>query len=336
MNNYPIDVVIPWVDGSDKEWQKEKAKYSGEGELGANTEIRYQDWGNLKYLFRALEKNMPWVNKVFLITWGHIPQFLNTDNPKVRIVNHKEYIPEEFLPTFNSNTIELNVHRIKDLSENFILFNDDLFPLKFTEEDYYFINDLPCDQAIESPIMPVDIGDLSRWSCMVKTNNLLVINKHFKKREVQKNNFRGWYSIKYGERLKRNIGLHYWNNFVGFHDPHMANAIKKSTLANIWDIEPELLKQSSNNKFRESTDLSQYLVRYWQLCTNEFVPRKTLGKPYTVTINNYQSVAEDIRSQKWQMISLSEQCDNEEFQIIRKSINDALEYIFPEKSMFEK
>jgi len=235
--NGPIDIVLPWVDGNDPMWQAEKKKYQQElnTDCDANSEIRYQSWDNLHYWFRAVEKFLPWVNNIYLITCGHVPEFLNTEHPKLKLVKHSEYIPEEFLPTFNSNTIEMNVHRIEGLSENYILFNDDTIPLMHIDEEYYFKNNKVCDEAVESPIMPVDIGDISRWSCTMKANNILFINRHFRKREVQKKNFFKWYSIKYGQLLRRNIGLHYWYNFVGFHDPHMANPMKKSTLKKLWD-----------------------------------------------------------------------------------------------------
>ena len=338
LNTQKIDIVIPWVDGSDPEWIKLKNQYSNTQSApdGANTEIRFQSWDNLHLWFRAIEDCMPWYNRIFLVTCGHLPPFLNTNNPRLRIVRHDEFIPQKYLPTFNSNTIEMNLHRIEDLSENFILFNDDLFPIQKIPENYYFMNNLPCDQAVESPIMPVDIGDLSRWSCMVKTNDLLIINKHFKKREVQKKNFFGWYNIRYGERLKRNIGLHYWNNFVGFHDPHMANPLKKSTLARLWEVEPELLDEGSSNRFRGESDISQYLIRYWQLCEGSFYPRKTQGKPFTVTVNNCKDIAVGIKQRKWQMVSLSENGSADDFVVIKNQINRAFEEIFPNKSGFEK
>ncbi len=337
MNN-SIDLVLPWVNGADPKWQVLLNKYRGTDNCfgDANNEIRYQNWDNIRFWFRSIDECLPWYNKIFFITCGHIPECLNVQNEKIRIVRHDEFIPKKYLPTFNSNTIEMNLHRIEDLSENFILFNDDLFPLQKIPESYYFKNDMPCDQAVESPIMPVDIGDLSHWSCMVKTNDLLIINKHFNKREVQKKNFWGWYNPKYGERLKRNIGLHYWNNFVGFHDPHMANALKKSTLAKLWEVEPKLLDAGSSNRFRGETDITQYLIRYWQLCEGSFYPRKTEGKPFTVTIDNCKAIADGIRRRQWQMVSLSESGTGEEFEIIKKTINDALADIYPNKSSFEK
>ena len=343
MQNQPIDIVIPWVDGSDPEWRLIRDRYMHDAvsEIAANTEIRYQDWGNLRYWFRAIRRTISrsgvttWYHRIFFITWGHLPDFIDRSNDRLRIVKHDEYIPQEYLPTFNSNTIEMNLHRIKELSENFVLFNDDLFPLQEIPENYYFKDDLVCDQAVESPIMPVDIGELSRWSCMVKTNDLLVINRHFRKREVQKKYFWKWFSFKYGERIKRNIGLHYWNNFVGFHDPHMANAMKKSTLKKIWEKESELLDQASRNRFRDGTDISQYLIRYWQLCEGEFTARKTLGKPFTVTVDNCKCIADGIRNQKWQMVSLSEKCTTDEFEIIKKEVNSALAKLLSEKSSLE-
>ena len=79
-----IDFVVTWVDGSDPIWQKVKNQYSAEG---ADTRVtRYRDWDQLKYWFRAVEKYAPWVNKVHFVTFGHLPQWLNTDNPKLNIV----------------------------------------------------------------------------------------------------------------------------------------------------------------------------------------------------------------------------------------------------------
>lgn len=335
--NDAIDIIVPWVDGSDSVWQAEKTNYlsCSQVDSNANSRIRYQSWDNLHYWFRAIEKFMPWINKIFFVTCGHLPAFLNTEHPKLRIVKHSDYIPKEYLPTFNSNTIEMNYHRIPDLSENFVLFNDDVFPLQPIDEAYFFRDNLVCDEAVESPITPVDIGDLSRWACTVKANNILLINKHFNKRDVQKKNFRKWYYPGYGELLKRNIGLHYWNNFVGFHDPHLAVALKKSTFEELWKMEKDLLDVASKNKFRGETDVSQCLARYWQLCSGDFIPRRTLGKSYSVKIDNYKNIAKKIEQQKLQMISLNESCTEDEFEIIKKEINGAFEKILPEKSSFE-
>ncbi len=333
-----IDIIIPWVDGNDLEWLKEREKTQKNYNVNklANSNVRYESWDNLQYIFRGIEKFMPWVNRVFLVTCGHLPKFLNVDNPKLKIIKHSDYIPEEYLPTFNSNVIELNYHRIKELSDHFILFNDDCYPLKPIPAAYYFQEGMPCDEAIESPIVPVDVGAISNYASFVKANNILFINRHFNKREVQRKNWNKWYYEGYGELLERNKGLHYWNNFVGFHDYHMPVPLKKSTMQHLWSLEYDELDKVSHNQFRHSSDLSQCIVRYWQLCTGDFIPQKSIGKPYLVTIDNYKEVADAIRNSASQMVCLTEDCTSEEFITIKKEINHALHDLLPEKSSYER
>lgn len=336
--NESIDVVIPWVDGSDIEWKKEYVKYHSleKPDDNANSAIRYQDLDILKYWFRSVENNMPWINRIFFITYGHIPDFLITDHPKLKVVRHDEYIPKKYLPVFSANPIEINLHRIKDLAENFIYFNDDVIPLQPIEEGYYFKNNIVCDEAVESPIMPMDIGQISAWSCWMKANDILLINKNFNKREVQKKNSEKWFSKAYGELLERNERLSYWNNFCGFHDPHMANAFHKSVFEEVWEKETDVMEKTSQSRFRTETDVNQYLIRYWQLCKGDFIPRKTLGKSYLVTGENYIEIANDIREKKYQMVSLNEDCTEDVFKLVKHEISEALEALFPEKSSYER
>jgi hypothetical protein len=336
--NDKIDIIVPWVDGSDPAWIREKeecgAKCRPDKKSLSNT--RFQSWDNLQYWFRAIEKFMPWFNKIFLVTWGHVPHFLNTSHPKLRIIRHEDYIPREYLPTFNSNTIEMNYHRIEELSENFIIFNDDLFPLQPIEETYYFKNNIVCDEAVEGLIIPVEIGGASNMFRYVQVNNMMIINKYFKKREVQKKNWDKWYCNDYGELLNRTKSLSYWYDFAGFRDPHVASAMKKSVLSYLWELEGDILDRASRNHFRAHTDVSQYLIRYWQLCSGKFHPRRTHGKPYEVDLENYKEIAYIIRGQKQQMVSINENCSAKDFALIKGEINKAFDEILPDKSEFEK
>lgn len=336
--NGKIDIILPWVDGSDPKWLQEKEEWylKTHADVKANSNIRFQSWDNLHYWFRAIEKFMPWVNKIVFVTWGHVPEFLNVSHPKIKIVKHSDYIPEKYLPTFNSNTIEMNYHRIEDLEENFIIFNDDFFPLQPIEEEYYFKDNTVCDEAVEGPIIPVDTGLISNMAKYVQVNNMIIINRYFKKREVQEKNWDKWYCEEYGELLERTKSLSYWYNFVGFRDPHMASAMKKSTLKHLWEIEEKTLDAASCNRFRGVSDVSQYLIRYWQLCTGDFYPRRTLGKFYAVDINNCKEVAQAIAEQKWQMISINENCTGKEFDTVKEIINKAFETILPQKSSYER
>lgn len=67
--DFPIDFVVDWVDGSDPKWISKRSQY----QKNKNTdEVRFRDWGFLPFWFRAVEKNAPWVNKIFLIPRLHI------------------------------------------------------------------------------------------------------------------------------------------------------------------------------------------------------------------------------------------------------------------------
>ena len=139
-----IDFVVTWLDSNDSEWQKEYEFYKTK-EKGDMSKARFRDMNLFRYWFRSVETYAPWVNKVFLITNGKFPDWINKNNPKLVLVKHEDYIPKEFLPTFNSITIELHMHKIKGLSEHFVYFNDDMILNAPVTPDYYFKEGLPCD-----------------------------------------------------------------------------------------------------------------------------------------------------------------------------------------------
>ena len=178
-----IDFVVLWVDGSDPIWQVEKAKYQGKTLDDSNSENRFRDWGLMPYWFRAVEQFAPWVRKIHFVTCGHVPEFLNLAHPKLHHVKHAEFLPAEVLPTFSSHAIEMNLHRIPDLAEHFVYFNDDMFLLRPVSETAFFKEGLPCTYGGESPIELV--GEIGIWQ-HAAVNDLGVINAHFNKREQVK------------------------------------------------------------------------------------------------------------------------------------------------------
>ena len=120
-----MDIVITYVNGLDSEWQADYAKC-----IGTKVNVkRYRDWGTLPYLLRGIEECMPFVENIFLLVAreSQIPAWINRS--AVHVVLHRDFIPDQFLPTFNSTAIEMFMHRIEGLSEEFIYFNDDFFPL---------------------------------------------------------------------------------------------------------------------------------------------------------------------------------------------------------------
>lgn len=331
-----VDVFLTWVDGSDTDWQRRRNEYedfhSNVQRVSNGTE-RYRNWENLKYVFRGIEKYLPWVRRVYFVTCGQIPDFLDTTNKKLVLINHTDYIPEEFLPTFNSNTIEMNLFRIKDLAENVLLFNDDTFIIDKIEKSYFIKDNVPGDEAIERIIG--NIG-LNHAHCML--NNAWIINKYKNKKESKKKNWRKWYTPKYGTDVVRNIIMSYFNDFEGLRNPHEPFLLKKHVFEKLWELEPEMLTRASKNRFRDLTDVTQYVVRYWTIFEGDFNPRKHRGKAWTVNDQNYTSIADAIRTKKYPLISIDEKIGEKlvRFEDAKREINSAFEEILPDKSSFEK
>lgn len=134
LDDYVIDLVYTWVDGSDKEWLGEKHKYmklDKPKSIRSFEGIRYKDLYELKHSLRSVQRFVPFFRKIFIVTNGQIPKWLKLDHPKIQIVRHVDIFnsedAEKFLPTFNSIAIEANLHHIPDLSEYFVYLNDDVF-----------------------------------------------------------------------------------------------------------------------------------------------------------------------------------------------------------------
>lgn len=324
-----IDFVIPWVDGNDEEWIKQRNSYSG-----YYTESRYREWNVFKYWFRSVEKYAPWVDKIHLITCGQVPTWLNTEHPKLKLVFHKDYIPERFLPTFSANPIELNLHRIEGLSETFVYFNDDMFLCSSCKEGDFFKNGLPCDSAILNQFAPSAIGHQFSY---ILCNDIAFTNHYFNKKAVMKKNLSKWFNLRYGKRVLFNVYSFFGGGFSSFYVFHIPQAFRKSDFEEIWKMNPELLEQTSSHKFREASDINQYAVRYLNLCKGDFSPRnpKKMGS-YCEISKDDDLIAKHFRNQSVKMICVND-IDSEgmDFEKEYKFLHELLEEVFPEKSSFE-
>lgn len=327
----PIDIVIPWVDDSDEEWKAKKARYSIENNI-MNAASRYRDFGILKYALRSIEMNIPWVRYIYLITDNQVPSYVDINkNSKLKIIDHRTFIPEEYLPTFNSNVIELNVYRIKGLSEHFILMNDDmLFTNKLYPEDF-FKNESIVDSIVFSPILPRQYGNGH-----IVTNDSALLNTYFSKRDFVKNNFFKVYNIKYGKRLLKNILLSPYRLFSGFYDYHIPIAYKKS-------VYKKLLENEANNKylytcrqhFRSEGDINHWLVRYWQLMTEDIIPRADREMKYLL-LDDVSNIQKALNSRFVKMICINDTNECVNYTKSSRQVLDLLEQKFPIPCSFEK
>lgn len=328
-----IDFVITWVDGNDSNWKKEKSQYLTDNN-GDSTEIRYRDWGILKYWFRSVEANAPWVRKIHFVTYGHLPEFLNVNHPKLNIVTHNSFIPEEYLPTFSSHPIELNMHRIEELAECFVYFNDDMFINKPMEQKDFFVNGKPCYEALEGILQPRGSMEGIYWHILL--NNMTVINNRFNKRQVYKNNLFKWLNWKYGMDVMRNICLFPWSGFGSIVNRHLAMPMLKSTMYEVWDEEYDVLNRTSLHKIRAITDVNPWLFRYWDIMKGNFAVKHNKGRAYHIKDVNIDLARRDIECALHDLICINDTSCIESFEYVKTAIRNAFQKRYPEKCSFER
>ena len=337
-----IDFVVTWVDGTDPTWKAEKRKYErGRSETDkelddANSESRYRDMGLLKYWFRGVEKFAPWVNKVYFITCDQKPEWLNAHHSKIVCIHHRDYIPERYLPTFNSNTIELNFHRIEGLSEHFVLFNDDVFLVQPVSPDYFFRDGNPV--LVSSLRYPNNFG-FNNWS-RVAFNDYCLVNRNNEIRSSIWENRKKWFSASELElhRALRNLVCFVANkslpvgNFGHIAQPHL-----KSTFSLVWDKCPGELDRSCLHKFRSDDQVNHWLMCAWNQALGKFFPSTVdkRGSRLHISPENLDLICNRITGQGMPQLCLNDGQYTRELETCMGSIITAFERILPQKSSFE-
>jgi hypothetical protein len=135
---FKIDCVIAWCR-DDEHHRRERVKRMG---IAGDYQVsRFRDNEELRFCLRSIFFNLPWVNKIYVVCADYqypSEYILKEDEDLIRVVHHSEFIPPEYLPTFNSQTIEAFLHRIPSLEEAFIYFNDDMFVGRGLRPNYFF------------------------------------------------------------------------------------------------------------------------------------------------------------------------------------------------------
>ena len=167
-----VDVVYLWVNGSDP------AQQAAMHEHGIYWDGGYRDYGVMKYSARSVAEFMPWVRNIIIVTNGQIPDWVDLNSPRLRIVTHdmvcakretnsllhfihsfiyfygcvgvllfldewhtlQIFEHKENLPTFNSNAIEANLRNIPGIAPCFLYMNDDMFLGAPIQRSHFFDN----------------------------------------------------------------------------------------------------------------------------------------------------------------------------------------------------
>lgn len=292
-----MDIVITYVDGNDPVWRK---SYSEHTRIPIMTK-RFRDWGTLPYLFRGIEKNMTFIENVFLVVSGdsQVPAWVNRE--AVKVVRHGDFVPEEFLPTFNCNPLEMYLHRIEGLSEQFLYFNDDMFPV------------LPCGAE-----------DFFRGdkSVIHFSSHLLVGGNMYK--QICRNS----------DTLARKVlGLKTSRRFV--RPQHICSPMQKSLCEELF------LKAESEVRFsitvtRTAENLNQYMYLDYMFYKGRVLDEKISNKHISVALASPKDVAGFILNPTRKLVCINDvHLGEKHYETMRAAILDAFERRFPEKSRFE-
>lgn len=307
-----VDLVYLWVDGNDPAWQAKRnaALGNAESKSSANCEGRYSNHDELLYSIRSIDKYAPWINRIFIVTDSQIPKWLDLDNPKIKIVDHKEILPKECLPCFNSSVIEHFIADIPDLSEHFLFSNDDMYLNRPTSPEDFFSSD-------GLPIVRLK-------------------KRHFRKLWIfLKEKILHSRSGLYNHKLDHSAAM-VENTFGKYYQGkphHNIDAYLKSNVRNIRQIYIDEINKILTHHKREYSDIHRSIYSYAALANNKAV-LKYVGNDESMKISLYNKKAysklDSIRPIFFCMND-SEHCKEED----REYAATFLSNRFPEKSSFE-
>jgi|TARA_Y100000389_G_C17393092_1_gene481018 hypothetical protein len=243
-----IDAVITWVDGADANHQMKYEKYfRGRSDF----KKQYLQSNEIAFCVASILKYAPFIRKIFIVTDGQAPNLeeIKKFSPldKVNIVDHKEIFNgvEEFLPTFNIRSIDAVLYKIEGLSENFIYFNDDMFLIKKSNPEEWFVE----NKAVLSGnwAKTYNAQPLKKISNMVKS--ALKIRPSYNAAQSKAANIAGF---------KREY----------FKSYHSGRPQVKSVIETFYDNNPSVLKKQLKYKFRDAKQYMPYSL-CWHLLIRE-------------------------------------------------------------------
>lgn len=293
-----MDVVITYVNGLDPLWQQEYARAVGMDTFLAK---RFRDWGTLPYLLRGIERCMPFVENVFLVVSGEsqVPSWV--DRNRLRVVLHSDIIPSELLPVFNASAIEMFLHRIPGLSEEYVYMNDDLFPV--------------------APCTPEDFFRGGRPVLRMKKQYL-----------VLGNDFR--YLVKHSSDFARKAaGL--GPSLTYLRPQHVSTPMLKSLCARLFESNEKAVRESVT-PLRERSNYNQYLYSTYAFYSGMSERGKLSNRHFSLAVASIGKICDFLRNPDRKFACINDvQMGEEKFTAYRKALTEAFEELFPEKSRFE-
>lgn len=309
-----IDILVPYYNDYDEHWKKimyEYMKKEGTTDRQVVGEERYRDWDCFKYWFRCIEENCKWANKVFVLLAdkSQLPEWLNTDNPKLRVVYHKEFIPKELLPTFNPITIGSYIGFIKELSNNYIACDDDYYFLNPIRSGMFFIDDIPVYKDTETDL--VKFG--AYWLEGVDGTFYKVLNNGMDLQLKLNGNKARWYAL-----------------------DHLPVAHKKDFEKQIVEENYELyMNANKTSRFRNPSNISSHTFTCLYKDTKPYYRYNNYSNSCYVSITKDTNF-NNFKDKDMVCFNDTQLLSKEDFEETKKRMVNFFESKFPNKSSFEK
>lgn len=149
-----MSMIYTWVDGSDTSYRKLRDSYTHKKGVSA----RERNHGELRYSIKSVRKYMPWYKgQIYIVTPGMKPQWIN-EEPEIKIINQNDIIPKHLQPTFNTNIIELYLHKIPGITEYFVHMNDDYLINKPLQPTDFFSQGKKFNIFLGNPVINKDLS----------------------------------------------------------------------------------------------------------------------------------------------------------------------------------
>ena len=295
-----MDLVIPYVDGSDRQWIRDYIRTTG---MHNPSPERFRSWGTLKYLFRGVEKYLPFIDRIVLLVAreSQVPAWVNEKT--VKVVYHREFIPNQFLPTFNSGTIESYLWNIPDISELFLYANDDMFPINLMSKDEFFT---PEGKPILSFEVNKDYKTSDIWRCELRTGLDMIADSLGKERYPQHDII----------KPKHNIA-----------------AMRKSTLDAVGELCKDQIAKSISC-IRKKQNVTQYIYSYYEYYTDGYA-KGNYSFVYLRTHSDLKTIIDTILDSDYQLVCINDSGSVKDYPRTRYLLQQCFEKKFPVKSKYE-
>ncbi|PNK59482.1 Stealth CR1 domain-containing protein [Psychrobacter sp. FDAARGOS_221] len=318
-----FDLVLTWVDGDDPVLNKKRAPYLQQDDIPSNaiSPTRFNSVNEIYYNVASILKYVPFCRHIYIVTDGQKPKFIDDfvtegicDKDKIQIIDHKQIFDgyEQYLPTFNSLSIETMLWNIPGLTDYFISLDDD-----------FFFNS------------PAQVSDF------IDSNGNIIIRGHWRKKTILKTKlkYRTFLHDVFNKTLQpkyttaQMLGaeqVYAGNKFFEIH--HYPHINDKQTIKSYLLDNPKLLKNQIKHKFR---DINQFdpvsLMNHIKIKQNQATLLPNLNLNYLKNDSSVPQFLQDLSdpSIKYGCIQSMDQLDPSLFDQVSEAMNKKLESHLP-------